>query len=177
MLSDWSKIGNGENAMTAIHNFRQTEFREKVTGAILEMLADLPETQRITFILNHYRGYQPKQIADLLRCSPSEIEAALDAINSILSQRTHSLRAEDTTLDAEAELSANSLREIEVTPQPLLEPVAAATGVLQDCTKSLEWLVEALENRRLLRKDLGQDGGDGTRVSRDRKRSRLGASG
>ena len=36
--------------MIAVHNFRQAEFRERVTGAILEMLVDLPETQRNTFI-------------------------------------------------------------------------------------------------------------------------------
>ena len=96
--------------MFADRNFRQSEFRERVTGAILEMLADLPETLRNTFIWNHYRGYQSKQIADILRCSPSEVEATLDALNSILYQRTHSLLVEDPQLDAEMELPATFLR-------------------------------------------------------------------
>jgi hypothetical protein len=98
------------NAMFAYRNFRQFEFREKVTGAILEMLAELPETLRNTFIWNHYRGYRPKQIADILRCSPSEVEATLDALNSILYQRTHSLLVEDPHFDAEMELPATFLR-------------------------------------------------------------------
>jgi hypothetical protein len=96
--------------MFADRNFRQSEFREKVTGAILEMLADLPETLRNTFIWSHYRGYRSKQIADILRCSPSEVEATLAALNSILYQRTHSLLVEDPQLDAEMELPATFLR-------------------------------------------------------------------
>jgi hypothetical protein len=96
--------------MFADRNFTQPEFRERVTGAILEMLADLPETLRNTFIWNHYRGYQPKQIADILRCSPSEVEATLDALNSILYQRTHSLLVEHPQFDAEMELPATFLR-------------------------------------------------------------------
>jgi DNA-directed RNA polymerase specialized sigma24 family protein len=96
--------------MFAHRNFRQSEFREKVTGAILEMLADLPETLRNTFIWSHYRGYRSKQIADILRCSPSEVEATLAALNSILHQRTHNLLVEDPQLDAEMELPATFLR-------------------------------------------------------------------
>ncbi len=38
--------------MFADRNFRQSEFRERVTGAILEMLADLAETQRNIFVWN-----------------------------------------------------------------------------------------------------------------------------
>jgi len=87
--------------MIAVHNFRQAEFRSRVTVAILEMLADLPETHRKTFVLNHYRGYQPKQIAEILKCSPAEIEAALDAINSILYQKTQGLIVEDTSKPSE----------------------------------------------------------------------------
>jgi hypothetical protein len=94
--------------MFADRNFRQSEFRERVTGAILEMLADLPETQRNIFVWNHYQGYQPKQIAEIIGCSPSEVEATLDALNSILYQRTHSLLVEQ--LDAEMELPATFLR-------------------------------------------------------------------
>jgi hypothetical protein len=92
--------------MIADRNFRQSEFRERVTEAILEMLAALPESQRNIFIWNHYRNYQPKQIAEILRCSPSEVEATLDAINSILYQRTRSLLEEDPQLDREANLPA-----------------------------------------------------------------------
>ena len=83
------------------HAFRQAEFRERVTRVILEILADLPETQRNIFIWNHYRGYQPEQIAEILGCRPSEIETALDTINSILCQRIDGLGVEDTKLDAE----------------------------------------------------------------------------
>jgi DNA-directed RNA polymerase specialized sigma24 family protein len=120
--------------MIAVHNFRQAKFRERVTGAILEMLVDLPETQRNTFIWNHYRGYQPKQIADILRCSPSEIEATLDAINSILYQRTHSLLVEDPQLDTEMDLPAASSRKAKVALQPsVLGPSAAR------CLGSLRW--------------------------------------
>src|SRR5262245_25566738 len=96
--------------MFAHHNFRESEFREKVTGAILEMVAELPETVRNTFIWNHYHGYQSKQIADILRCSPSEVEATLDALNLILYQRTYSLLVENPQLDAEVELRATFLR-------------------------------------------------------------------
>jgi DNA-directed RNA polymerase specialized sigma24 family protein len=77
--------------MIPVHNFRESELREKATVAILEMLADLPETQRNIFVWNHYCGYQPKQIAEMLRWSPPEVEAALDATNSMLYQRTRSL--------------------------------------------------------------------------------------
>ncbi len=80
--------------MIAVHNLRQSEFREKATTAILRMLADLPETQRNIFIWNHYCGYRPKQIAEILRCSPREVEATLDVINSTLYQTTRSLLAD-----------------------------------------------------------------------------------
>jgi DNA-directed RNA polymerase specialized sigma24 family protein len=115
-----------ENAMFADRNFRQSEFRERVTGAILEVLADLPETQRNIFIWNHYRGYQPKQIADILGCSPSEIETTLEAIISILYQRTHSLLVEDPQLDREMELppSSSSRMTKVVLQQPALELTA-----------------------------------------------------
>src|SRR5439155_22484223 len=95
------RLGQEENPMIAVHNFRQAEFRERVTGTILEMLVELPETQRNTFIWKHYRGYQPRQIAEILRCNPCEIEATLDTVNSILYQRTHSLIVEDPQPAAE----------------------------------------------------------------------------
>jgi Sigma-70, region 4 len=122
------RLGQQGSAMIAIHNFRQAEFRERVTRAILEMLADLPEAQRITFLWNHYRGYQPKQIADILGCRPSEIEATLDAINSILHQRTRSLLIE---LDAEMDLPAASSRKTKVTlQQSVLDPIPGALSIL-----------------------------------------------
>jgi Sigma-70, region 4 len=124
--------------MIAVHNFRQAEFRERVTGAIVEMLADLPETQRKTFIWNHYRGYQPKQIAEILRCSPPEIEATLDAINSILYQRTHSLLVEDPQLEAGMDPPAASSQ------QSVLEPIAVATGALRGWSESFDRLAEDL---------------------------------
>jgi DNA-directed RNA polymerase specialized sigma24 family protein len=77
--------------MIAVHNLKQSEFRERATAAILRMLADLPEAQRSIFIWNHYCGYQPKQIAQMLRCSPRKVEATLDLISSILYQRTRKL--------------------------------------------------------------------------------------
>jgi DNA-directed RNA polymerase specialized sigma24 family protein len=79
--------------MIPVHNLRESELREKATVAILEMLADLPETQRNIFVWNHYCGYQPKQIAEMLRWSSPEVEAALDATNSMLYERTRSLLA------------------------------------------------------------------------------------
>src|SRR5262245_54993332 len=78
----------------------QAEFRERLTEAILEVLAELSETQRNIFVWNHYDSYRPKQIAEILSCSPSEVEAALDATNRILYQRTRSLLKEDPWLHA-----------------------------------------------------------------------------
>ena len=99
-------VGQEDNAMIAVHNFRQSEFRERVTEAILEMLTHLPETQRNIFAWNHYRGYPPKQIAEILRCNPCEVEVTLDAINTILYQRTRTLLEEDSQRDSEMNLSA-----------------------------------------------------------------------
>ena len=59
------------------------------------MLADLTETQRTAFIWNHYRSYEPNQIAEILGCSPTEIEATLDAINAILYRKTRTLLVND----------------------------------------------------------------------------------
>jgi DNA-directed RNA polymerase specialized sigma24 family protein len=106
----------------AIHNFRQPEFRERVTETILEMLAALPETQRNIFVWNHYRGYQPTQIAEIVRCSRSQVEATLDAISSTLYERTRSLLAEDRELNAETNLPAGvTLPEADLSPS-LLSP-------------------------------------------------------
>jgi DNA-directed RNA polymerase specialized sigma24 family protein len=101
--------------MSAVHNFRHPEFRERVTEVILETLAAFPETQRNIFVWKHYRGYQPKQIAEILRWNRSEVEATLDAINSILYQRTRSLLAGDR--GAETDLPAGvTLPEADLSP-------------------------------------------------------------
>jgi DNA-directed RNA polymerase specialized sigma24 family protein len=80
--------------MIAVRHLTQSEFRERATAAILRMLADLPDIQRNIFVWNHYCGYQPKQIAEILKCSPQEVEATLNLINSTLYQRTRSLLAD-----------------------------------------------------------------------------------
>jgi DNA-directed RNA polymerase specialized sigma24 family protein len=77
--------------MRVDYNFRQSKFRELVTGAILEMLTHLPEIERKIFVLNHYCGYPPKEIAEVLRRSPFEIHASLDGINALLYKRTRIL--------------------------------------------------------------------------------------
>ena len=77
--------------MMVEYNFRQSKFREMVTGAILEMLMHSPEIERKIFVLNHYRGYPPKKIAEVLRFSPFEIHASLDGINALLYKRTRIL--------------------------------------------------------------------------------------
>jgi hypothetical protein len=86
--------------MLAVHNFRHTEFRQKVTEVILEVLARLPKNPRNIFIWNHYCGYQPPQIAKILRYTPLEVETTLAMINSILYERTRALLA-DPQLTAE----------------------------------------------------------------------------
>jgi hypothetical protein len=76
--------------MTA-HNFNQSGLREKVTDAVMEMLAHLSETERNIFVWNHYRSYTPKQIAEILKYSLREVEVVLDEINAKLYQRARSL--------------------------------------------------------------------------------------
>jgi sigma-70-like protein len=93
--------------MIAVHSFRHSEFREKITWAILEMLTRLPKTQRNIFVWNHYRGYQPKQVAEILGCGAPEVEATLDAINAILYQRARTLLLEeDSQRNLEMDLPA-----------------------------------------------------------------------
>jgi DNA-directed RNA polymerase specialized sigma24 family protein len=86
--------------MIVVHDFRQSAFREKVTEAVLEVLTRLPETRRNVFVWNHYRGYSPKEIAEIQGCSVSEVEATLDAINAILYQRIRRLLEEDPQRDS-----------------------------------------------------------------------------
>lgn len=81
--------------MRSVPNFRQPEFRERVTQAILGLLTQMPEPERNIFVWTHYRGYSPKQTAELAKCSVSEVEAALHKINSTLYRRTRSLIEQD----------------------------------------------------------------------------------
>ena len=92
--------------MIAAQSFRQFEFRKKVTEAILETLAELPEIQRNIFIWNHYCGYKTKQIAEILSTNLSEIEATLYAINSFLYRRIRSLLEKASQSDAKMDLPA-----------------------------------------------------------------------
>ena len=81
--------------MMTVHNFKQSGFREKVSEAIMEMLARLSETERNIFVWNHYRNYPPKQIAEILKCSLVDVEVTLDAINAKLYQTARSLADQD----------------------------------------------------------------------------------
>ena len=89
--------------MIESNNFRHLGFRNEVTEMILETLAILPETQRNIFVWRHYRGHQVKQIATVLGSNCLEVEATLEAINSILCQRTRSLIAKDSLLEPEVD--------------------------------------------------------------------------
>jgi Sigma-70, region 4 len=96
--------------MNPVRKFRHFEFRERVTDAILGMLAHLPETHRNIFIWSHYRGYQSGQIAEILGWSSLRVEATLGGINSILYQKARALLAE-SQFDTETSLAGG------VTPQ------------------------------------------------------------
>jgi hypothetical protein len=131
--------------MIALHHFKHAEFRERVVRAILEMLTHLPETQRNIFVWNHYRGYPPEQISAIVKSSPSEVEAMLDEINSILCQRTHSLLDEDVPLEAEMDLPAAFLRKTKVTRQQcIIESVVECDGTQQGWTEMLDRLSECV---------------------------------
>jgi sigma-70-like protein len=131
--------------MITVHNFRHSEFRKRVTEAILEMLTHLPETQRNIFVWNHYCGYQPKEIAEILKSSPSEVEATLDAINAILYQRAGSLLKEVVRLKAEMDLPAAFSRKTKVTRQhSIIESVVEHDGIQQGWTEMLDRLTECV---------------------------------
>jgi hypothetical protein len=85
--------------MIAIQNFRHPEFRERLTQVILEMLAQLPETHRNIFVWNHYRGYHPEHIAQMVGWSSAEVEGTLGEINLMLCRTTRALLAEDPQAD------------------------------------------------------------------------------
>jgi hypothetical protein len=116
--------------MIVVDSFRQSEFRKRVTKAIkaiLEILQHLPESQRRIFVWNRYRGYQPKQIAEMLRCDPSEIEVILDTIDEILYQRTRTLLEEGLQSDPEMGSPAISMiRGIEIDFHHLLPTTHAS---------------------------------------------------
>lgn len=90
--------------MRTVQNFGHTEFRQKVTEIILDMLARLSEGQRNIFIWNHYCGYQLERIAEILKIAPSEVETTLAMINSILYQKTRALLGGDSQVDTETGL-------------------------------------------------------------------------
>lgn len=73
--------------MIAVRKLIQPEIREKVTSSILETLSDLPENQKMMFIWKHYCGWSMKEIADVSKCSITDVEYTLRAINSMLSQK------------------------------------------------------------------------------------------
>jgi hypothetical protein len=95
--------------MIIVRNFRYAEFREKVADTILDALAQLPDAQRSIFVWSHYRGYRPEQIAEILRCSLSEVQTTLRLTSSILYQRTRALLAEDPRVGTEAKLSGSGV--------------------------------------------------------------------
>jgi hypothetical protein len=104
-----------ENVMMSVRNIDNCEYREVVTKAILEMLTDLPEIQRKIFVWNHYCGYRPKQIAELLGCSPSEIEGTLVVTNSRLYQRARILLEEDPPRNSSSKSTATCLPMVPIT--------------------------------------------------------------
>jgi len=93
--------------MIMARDFRHVEFREMVTQVILKMLARFPERQRDIFIWNHYRGYSLRQIAEVLRCTPADVEATLDTLNLALYQETRALLSGGPKLDVEAKFSCS----------------------------------------------------------------------
>jgi Sigma-70, region 4 len=100
-LNPSEELDAKEHTMNPVREFRHFEFREKVIGAVLEILATLPETQRNIFIWSHYRGYQTGEIAEILGWSASCVETTLSGINSTLYKRARALFAEDPQLDTE----------------------------------------------------------------------------
>lgn len=117
--------------MSGAHSFKQSEFRERITEAILEVLARLPETQRNVFIWNHYRGYPPKQIAEMLRRPFAEVEVTLDGINALLYQKIRALR--EAELPGKLEMQPASLTSPPDRPAPgsCLKSTAPATFYYQ----------------------------------------------
>jgi Sigma-70, region 4 len=107
--------------MNAGRKFRQLEFRERVTDAILETLAQLPEAHRNIFIWSHYLGYGAGKIAEILGWSSPSVETTLVGINSILYQKVRALLAENPQPDREISLAGDvmPLQEAECHPWPV----------------------------------------------------------
>jgi len=85
--------------MSPAHSFKQPAFREKMAQVILQVLGNLPELNRNAFVWNHYYGKTPHQIAEILRCTPSEIEVMLKSIDSMLYSKIQALHAEGSHHD------------------------------------------------------------------------------
>jgi RNA polymerase sigma factor (sigma-70 family) len=51
--------------------------REQLYSGILQSLEELPDSLRRIFVLRHYRGYQPSEIARLLELNEDEIPTLL----------------------------------------------------------------------------------------------------
>ena len=102
--------------MLAVHNSKHTEFRQKVTEVILEVLARLPEDPRNIFIWNRYCGYQPPQIAEILRYTPLEVETTLAMINSILYERTRALLTDPQLVTETSLCGGVTPQEVECSP-------------------------------------------------------------
>ena len=73
--------------MIAVRKLMQPEIREKMTVSILDTLSQLPETQKKMFVWKHYCGWPVERIAGALKCSITEVDRTLRAVNSLLSQQ------------------------------------------------------------------------------------------
>lgn len=66
------------------------EIREKMTVSILETLSHLPEKQKKIFVWKHYCGWPIEKIAEMLKCSISEVDHALQSVQLLLSKKAGS---------------------------------------------------------------------------------------
>ncbi|HEU0004569.1 MAG TPA: sigma factor-like helix-turn-helix DNA-binding protein [Terriglobia bacterium] len=73
--------------MIAVRKLMQPEIREKMTVSILDTLSQLPESQKKMFVWKHYCGWPVERIAGALKCSITEVDRTLRAVNSLLSQQ------------------------------------------------------------------------------------------
>jgi DNA-directed RNA polymerase specialized sigma24 family protein len=90
LFSDVSGLKE-DNLMIAVRKLMQPEVREKMAFSILEMLADLPETQKRIFVWKHYCGWSIEEIAGMLKCNQAEVESTLRSISLRLSQKAGAL--------------------------------------------------------------------------------------
>jgi DNA-directed RNA polymerase specialized sigma24 family protein len=87
-----STAGRG-NVMLAYQKMAEPQFRELITTSILDVLSQLPESHKNIFIWKHYRGLCVEDIASNLKCSSSDVEMALQQVNSALLQKAGALLA------------------------------------------------------------------------------------